>query len=78
MEHGKIHDMLDQMEKEINTNMTQVIRVDIHDLQHQLQTVLESMTSLDCHQIDDIVNAALLALCSGELAQQWREDNEEQ
>ncbi|MEQ8200688.1 MAG: hypothetical protein ABRQ24_04615 [Syntrophomonadaceae bacterium] len=78
MESGKtqIHAMLDRLEEEINAEMTVMIRIDISDLQRQLHTVLESLTSLDCQKIDDIVNSALLALVGEELTEGLQEDGD--
>lgn len=73
----KIHALLDQLEQEINTEMMVMVRLDIHDLQQRLHKVLESLTTLDPRQIDDVVNTTLLALCSGELVEELLEDVEE-
>jgi len=56
VEQMKIHAMLDQLEKECNGAMAAAATIDVEDLFLVLETVLESMTTLDPEQIAEILH----------------------
>ncbi len=76
MKNREIHAMLDQLEQECNGAAAVPTTIDMDDLLLILQTVLESMTTLDPGQIAEVLDRLCQTLEGGDPCGEARSDDQ--